>query len=62
LFEGRFIPSDQSPTHLDRWEYKIPKNITKEDFIKRIEDYVKKNFKTQFKLNLNKVNRQKSLF
>lgn len=46
LFEGQFFPADQTPTGKSRWEWKTPRDMTATEFLGRIEDYAKKNFKT----------------
>lgn len=46
IFEREFYPSDQTPTGRDRWEWKLPENMTEGEFLRRVNDYVRKNFKT----------------
>lgn len=46
MFEGVFVPYDQSPTGRDRWEWKLRHNTTRQSFMKEINGYVKTNFKT----------------
>jgi len=53
LFEGAFFPSDQSPSGMDRWEYKL-EDITREEFIRRIEEYNKTHFKTSLSRRLSR--------
>ncbi len=45
-FDAHFVPSDQSPTGRDRYEWKLKNNVTKESFLKGINDYIRANFKT----------------
>jgi len=45
LFEGIFLPSDQSPTGRSRWEWKVTKDMTEKEFLRRINEYNDKNFK-----------------
>ena len=46
IFEGEFYPSDQTPTGRDRWEWKLAGDISKEKLMKRIDGYVRTNFRT----------------
>jgi hypothetical protein len=55
VFEGRFFPSDQTPTGRDRWEWKLKTDITKELFLEKVEAYTKTHFQDTFihlKINL----------
>jgi len=51
-----------APSGMDRWEYKLLGDITKEEFIHRLNDYAKKNFKKSLFPNLVIDRRQKALF
>ena len=47
LFENRFLPSDQSYTGRDRWEYKLKSGITKDKFEEKLIKYAEKHFKVK---------------
>ena len=46
IFEGIFYPYDQTSTGRDRWEWKLPDNMTEEKMMQRINEYVRMHFKT----------------
>lgn len=46
IFEGQFYPDDQTPTGKSRWEWKLPENITRKEFMRIIHDYVRRHFRT----------------
>ena len=46
IFEREFYPYDQTPTGRSRWEWKLPEDVTKEKFMNRVNEYVKRHFKT----------------
>ena len=50
LFEGKFFPDDQSPSRMDRWEYRVPSKMREEDFRKEIIVYANANFKRKFNM------------
>lgn len=46
IFEGEFYPSDQTQTGRNRWEWKLRGDMSKEKMMRKIDDYVRRNFKT----------------
>ena len=45
VFEGAFFPSDQTPTGKDRWEWRTSDDMTEQEFMNIINNYVSDHFK-----------------
>jgi hypothetical protein len=46
IFEREFFPFGQTATEPEKWAWTLPNNITREKFLKKVNRYVQRKFKT----------------
>ncbi len=46
IFEKEFFPFGQTTTGRDKWAWTLSRNMTKEKFLKKVNRYVQRRFKT----------------